>query len=157
MRALLIGFGILLGSLLAEPLGAVERESAQASRERPTSTLEQVSVKPLLLFSMRSRQDPFMAYPLLTTTANTVHFSAANLAFSGLIQVEDAPVALFKDGRGETYTLRGATLYGPDNQRVVGVRGLVSAEKEVSLEQGEKRYVYSAQRTSKRLEDARSR
>lgn len=147
----------LLALLFAAPAGAVERASAEASRERQTSSLEQVSVKPLMQFSMRGRQDPFMAYALLTTTANTTYFSAANLLFTGLVQVQGAPVALFKDNAGRAYTLKAAKLHGPDNQPLSGVRGRISSDGDVLLLQGEKRYLYSAKRMSKRLEDAPSR
>lgn len=132
---------------------AAERSSAQANRERPTSNLDQVSTKPLMYFSMRERQDPFMAYSLLTTTAATDFLSIANLAYSGLIQVQGAPVALFKDNQGQTYTLKGSGLFGPDNKRLAGIRGRVSNSGQVSLEQGEKKLVYSTKITSKRLED----
>lgn len=141
----------------AAPLAAIERTSAEASRLRQTSTLDQVSVKPLLLFGMRERQDPFMAYALVTVTASTEHFNIANITFSGLVQVQDMPVALFKDNGGQTYTLKGTQLHGPDNQRMAGVRGRVTAEKDVLLEQGERKIVFSTKTTSKRLEDGRSR
>jgi hypothetical protein len=142
---------------LAVAAGAEERISAQASRDKQTSTLEQVSTKPLMLFSMRGRLDPFMAYALLTTTASVEHFSIANLTFSGIVQVQDESVALFRDNQGRTFTLKGAYLYGPENQRLAGVRGRLTPERDVSLEQGEKRIVYSSRSTSKRLQDGRSR
>jgi hypothetical protein len=153
------GAKLMLSALLAlsGAAGAEERMSAQASREKQTSTLEQVSTKPLLLFSMRGRLDPFMAYALLTTTASVEHFSIANLTYSGIVQVQDESVALFRDTQGRTYTLKGAYLHGPENQRMAGIRGRLTPAKEVSLEQGEKRIVYSTSSTSKRLQDARSR
>lgn len=147
----------LMLMVLGAAVGAEERLSAQASRDKQTSTLEQVSTKPLLLFGMRGRLDPFMAYAMLTTTASVEHFSIANLTYSGIVQVQDESVALFRDNQGRTFTLKGAFLHGPENQRMAGVRGRLSPEKDVSLEQGEKRIVYSSSSTSKRLQDARSR
>lgn len=151
MRSALILLAVLMG--LGATAGAAERSSAQSARDRPTSGLEQVSTKPLMTFNMRSRQDPFMAYSLVTTTASTEFLSIANLAYSGLIQVQGAPVALFKDNQGQTFTLKGAWLFGPDDKRLAGIRGRVTSSGQVSLEQGEKKLLYSTKITSKRLED----
>lgn len=157
MKALATIAALLLTLSAARPLHAVETSSAEAFRNRATSSLEQVSTKPLMLFSMRGRLDPFMAYALVTTTASTEYFSIANLTFSGVIEVQGSTTALFKDNHGQTYTVKGAGLYGPDGKRLEGVRGRVGPDKDVSLEQGEKKIVYSAKSTSKRLESARSR
>jgi hypothetical protein len=154
MRALALA---LLACALAAPLASAERSSAQAARDRPTSSSDQVSTKPLLHFSMRQRQDPFMAYALVTTTASTDFFSIANLFYSGLVQVQGAPVALFKDNAGQTYTLKGNGLHGPDNKRLAGIRGRVSAAGQVTLEQAEKKINYSTKSTSKRLDDGSPR
>ncbi len=148
---------LALSAALAAPAWSLERVSAKAQRDKQTSSLEQVSTKPLFIFNMRGRQDPFMAYALMTVTASTEHFSIANLSFTGLLQVQGSMVALFKDHQGQTYTLKGGHLHGLDNQRLTQVRGRISADRQVALEQGEKRIVYSNQSTSKRLLDARSR
>jgi hypothetical protein len=148
MRSLLL----LLALSLAVPAAAVERASAKASRERPSATLDQVSIKPLLIFSMRDRPDPFMSYALLTVTASTQFFNIANLFYSGMLQVDGAKVALFKDTQGQSYSLKGAGLYGPDGQSLAGVRGRISPAGQVQLEQGEKKINYTAKSTSKRLD-----
>ena len=157
MKALFsIAAGLIL-LLLAAAAPALEKASAQASRQRRTSTLEQVTTKPLILFNMRQRQDPFMAYSLVTTTASTEFFTIASLAFSGLIEMEGAQVALFRDNQDRTYTLKGSILYGPENKPLTGIRGRVTEDKKVLLEQGERRLLYSSSSTSKRLDNGRSR
>lgn len=143
--------------LVAGPLAALEKLPAREARERPTAGLDQVTVKPLVLVNLRGRQDPFMAYALVTTTASTEHLSIANLSFTGLIQVQGALVALFKDNQGQTYTLKGGRLHGLDNQPLPGVRGRVGDGREVWLEQGSRRIQYSNHSSSKRLESGRSR
>jgi hypothetical protein len=153
LRALLL----VIGLLAASQVQALERPSAQSSRARGTATLDQVSIKPLVLFNMRGRKDPFMAYVLLTTTASTEYFTIAGLAYSGLLDVEGVTVALFRDNSGNTYSLKGSFLYGPDNVPLSGVRGRILAGKKVLLEQGERRLIYSSISSSKRLDSGPSR
>lgn len=155
LRSILLVAALSLGAL--RPLLAVETSSAEASRDRQTSSLEQVTTKPLMLFVMRQRPDPFMAYALMTVTASADYFNIANLSFSGLIEMEGVTVALFKDNHDQTYTCKGAGLYGPSGQRMPDVKARIGADKAVLLEQGEKKIVYSATITSKRLDSARPR
>jgi len=152
-RALRYPIGLAFAlAILAGPLQALEKASAKTVRERPTSTLEQVSAKPLFIFSMRGRPDPFMAYALLTNTAQTLAFSIAQLRFNGLVGVQDRSVALFQDNNGKAFVLKNDRLYSPDGKVVEGVRGRVGADMVVVLEQGEKKITYTARRLSKRLD-----
>jgi hypothetical protein len=152
MRAACIFALSALLALGAGSLEAMEKASAKTLRERPTSTLEQVSAKPLFLFSMRGRLDPFMAYALLTNTAQTDVFNISQLRFNGLVEVQGTPVALFQDNAGKAFVLKGEQLMAPDGRPVEGIRGRVGADSEVALEQGERKIKFTAKRRSKRLD-----
>jgi hypothetical protein len=148
---------LVLCCTFGAPAQAVERSSAEVSRSNRTSSLDEASIKPLLLFSMRGRQDPFMAYALMTTTAKTESLSITGLTFSGLLEVGGSVVALFRDGQGRSYSQKGSFLFGPDGAAIEGVRGSIAADKTVTLEQGERRINYSSKSDSKRLNDGRNR
>lgn len=138
---------------------ALERASADAVRDSRTSALEEASLKPVMLFSMRGRHDPFMGYALLTTTAATDKLSIADLTYSGLLEVDGSAAALFRDASQRTYSLRGTSLIGPDNNAIEGIRGRITEGKDrvVTLEQGERRIIFSAKSTSKRFGNERNR
>lgn len=150
LRGILILAACLLA--LAEPASALEKASAQTVRERSTSSLEQVSSKPLFVFSMRGRPDPFMAYGLMTGTARVDAFSISLLRFNGLVEVQGRSVALFQDTAGKAYVLKGDRLHAPDGRLQEGVRGRIGADMQVTLEQGERRINFTAKRASKRLD-----
>ena len=159
MRILLSGLLAACLAALSSDAQALERGSAAASRQSQTSALEDASLKPVMLFSMRGRHDPFMAYSLLTTTALTDQLSISDLTYSGLLEVEGSAAALFRDTSQRSYSLRGSSLIGPDNSAVAGIRGRISEGKDrvVTLEQGERRIVFSAKSTSKRFGNERNR
>lgn len=150
-RACKLCLALLLAGL-AGPAAALERASAKTVNERPTSTLEQVSAKPLFVFSMRGRPDPFMAYALISNTAQMDFFNISMLRFNGVVEVQGRPVALFQDNSGKAFVLKGDRLYKPDNLAVDGVRGHIGADMEVALEQGERKIKFTAKRASKRLD-----
>jgi hypothetical protein len=146
-------FGALLAAAVS--LNALEKASAQMERERATSTADAVSLKPLFLFDMRGRNDPFMAYPLLTNAvAAGVSFDINDLVFAGMIEVDGKSVALFTEQGGKTYLLRGNSLYDPQDKVVDGIRGNIvesDTNNDVVLVQGEHKLHYTYKRLSKRL------
>lgn len=149
---------LFAATLSASTAFAVEKASAEVLRERQTSNQDQVSLKPLVLFSMRGRSDPFMAYPMMTTTASADIFSIVSLTYNGVVEVESNLVALFRDMGGHAYTLKVDRLFGPDGKVVPGVRGRIveaAGGRDVMLEQGEHKINYTANRASKRLVGSR--
>ncbi len=144
---------------LSAGLKAIESASASLERERPTSGVDAVSLKPPYLFDMRGRGDPFMAYPLLTTAVPAAKaFDVEGLQFAGLIEVRGRAVALFSDSQGRSYLLRGGNLYAPDDRAVPGVRGGViraGDSNKVVLVQGDRKLTFTCRRPSKRLGPAR--
>jgi hypothetical protein len=145
---------LLLALLAAGSAPALEKVSAQTQRERTTSDVEAVSLKPLILFSMRGRGDPFMAYPVLTVIAPVKFLDINDLVFSGTIDVDGKIVALFKGTAGKTYFLRGTSLIDPQDKVVDGIRGRIiegQDSNDVILVQGERKLSYTAKRLSKRL------
>lgn len=137
-------------------LRAIEKASAEMERERSTSAIEAVSLKPLILFSMRGRGDPFMAYSVLTNLPPSKSFDIGDLVFTGIVDVDGKVAALFKGSGSKTYFLRGNTLYDPQDKAVQGIRGSVvvtDAADDVVLVQGERKLAYTSGRPSKRLEE----
>jgi|SRR5665213_364907 len=137
------------------PAMALEMASAQMERERSTSALGSVSLKPLFLFDMRGRRDPFMAYALLTNSVPAGKaFDINELVFSGIVAVDGKTAALFSGDGGKTYFLRGASLFDPGDKVIPGVRGNFAesgANDEVILAQGDRKLSFSYKRLSKRL------
>jgi hypothetical protein len=137
-------------------LPALEKASAEIERNRPTSSDEAVSLKPLFLFSMRGRPDPFMAYPLMSAHGNMqLSLRIEDLIFAGTIQMRGKTVALFSGGGKKTYFLRGNVLVDPEDKVVEGIRGSVlesSTGPKVVLIQGERKLTFTSARVSRRLE-----
>ena len=146
----------LAASVAPRTLAALEKASPEAVHERRTADVDQVSLKPVFLFDMRGRKDPFVPYGLLTATAKVDGLDIREMTFGGLLQVRDQRVALFM-ALGKHYTLKGGALFGPDGAQIQGIRGRVvkqgDDDGQVLLEQGEQRLIFSDRRVSKRLED----
>jgi hypothetical protein len=146
----------LILALAPGALPALEKASPEAVHERRTADADQVSLKPVFLFDMRGRKDPFVPYALMTATAKVAGLDIREMQFGGLLQVRDQRVALFQ-ALGVHYTLKGGKLYGPDGALIPGVHGRVVKqgvdEGQVLLEQGEQHLLFSDRRVSKRLED----
>ncbi|MGH7441618.1 MAG: hypothetical protein ACREKE_02975 [bacterium] len=147
---------VLVLSALSLPLKALETASPDMIRSRHTGTLDEASLKPLFLFSMRGRRDPFMPGSLLFL-AQPVAMDISGLGFSGILVVRGHAVALFTDGSGKPYVLRSGTLYDPQDRAVAGIRGAVTEHSkgfEAVLSQGERTLSFSYHRQSKRLDGA---
>ena len=152
-----VGLALALALILAPlALPAMEMASARAVHERRTADADQVSLKPVFLFDMRGRKDPFVPYALLTATAQTGDLDVREMKFGGLLEVNGQKLALF-EALGKHYTLKGGKLFGPDGAPVEGVRGRVlkdsSGDGRALLVQGEQRMIFSDRRPSKRLDD----
>jgi hypothetical protein len=156
MKPLMRSLTVALLLALPGAVAALEKASPQAVHERSTSDPEQVSLKPVFLFDMRGRKDPFVPYALLTATARTGALDIREMRFGGLLEVRGQQMALFA-ALDKHYVLKGGRLYGPDGTQVEGVRGRVTMhgvnEGQAQLEQGETRLTFSDRRVSKRLED----
>jgi|GEM_PF-2079720 hypothetical protein len=135
---------------------AVEKQAATEVETRETAEAGQVSLKPVFLFNMRGRPDPFVAYPAMTATAKVPALNIAQLVFKGLMEMRGQQLALFQFGR-LTYVLKAGSLLGVDGAAVPGIGGSVDAGRgdgtRVTLVQGERKLTYSARRSSKRLDD----
>jgi hypothetical protein len=155
MRSRILTAAGLLVSLCSAPMWALEKASAQMVRDELTSTVDAPSLKPLFLFDMRGRKDPFLAYPLLTNSVGTPKsFDINGLVFSGTIEVGGQTAALFSDDTGKAYSLRGNGLYDPQDRSVPGVHGGIvesGENNEVILTQGDSKLTFSYQPPSKRL------
>lgn len=148
---------LALVALAPRALPALERASAREVHERRTADADQVSLKPVFLFDMRGRKDPFVPYALLTATAQTAGLDVREMKFGGILEVNGQKMALF-EALGKHYTLKGGSLYGPDGAPVDGVRGRVlkdgAGEGRALLVQGEQRMTFSDRRAAKRLDDS---
>lgn len=149
---------LLLLWMLAPAAGllALEKPSAKAVDGRLTADADQVSLKPVFLFSMRGRRDPFVPYPLLTATAQNTALDLSQLTYKGLVEVHGEALAFFQSTDRKPYILRGSHLEAADGSTVEGIHGRVrhGAESgDVILEQGERKLVFTFKRVSKRLDD----
>jgi hypothetical protein len=143
----------LLGPATAQ---ALEKQAAAQVETRETAQAEQVSLKPVFLFNMRGRPDPFVAYPAMTATAKVPALNIAQLVFKGLMEMRGQQLALFQFGR-LTFVLKAGSLLGVDGAPVSGIGGSVDDDHgggtRVTLVQGERKLTYAARRSSKRLDD----
>jgi hypothetical protein len=156
MRArVCMALGLALGAASAASLLALERITPEMLRASKTSGTGAASLKPLFLFDMRGRGDPFMPYPVLGSAATPVKaFDINALVFTGTLEVDGQLAALFTDDRNRTYFLRGNLLYDPADKVVPGVHGSMSqteTDNEVTLTQGGSKLAFTSQRVSKRL------
>lgn len=145
---------LLLGAALAAPLGALETSSPDLARGNRLGAPGEPTLKPLFLFSMRGRRDPFVPYARLGVPA-TDGGDIDGLQFAGTLGVGGSRVALFMDSVGKTYTLRGGRLYDPEDRPVAGVRGALApkgAPYKATLSEGEHTLSFSDNRPSKRLD-----
>ena len=131
---------------LAFPALALEKASPEDRRRRQTSTLEEYSTRPLYLFSLRGRQDPFVPFSYQQgAKKGPVKPAITELALTGFIGSGAEVVALFVHRLSRTnYTLRGSRLFTPENKVVEDIRGKVLSNRDVSLQQGDKSLVFSA-------------
>jgi hypothetical protein len=150
-------------ALLAACLGlwpaaaiALEKQAAAQVGSRETAPAEQVSLKPVFLFGMRGRRDPFVAYPAMTATAKVAALDISQLVFKGMLGMRGQSLSLFQFGR-LTFVLKAGHLLGVDGQPVPGISGSVDGDGRsgirVTLVQGERKLTYAAKRSSKRLDD----
>jgi hypothetical protein len=147
MRQRPLGFAVLGAWLaLSAAAPAMEKASPEDRRRRQTSTLEEYSARPLYLFSLRGRPDPFVIFPYRQAAIKApAKPSITELALTGYIGSGSEAVALFVHRLSRTnYTLRGSRLFTPDNKVVEDVRGKVLPNREVSLQQGDKSLVFSS-------------
>lgn len=135
---------------------ALEKQAATQIETKETAEADQVSLKPVFLFGMRGRPDPFVAYPTMTATAGVAELNISQLVFKGLLEMRGQELALFQFGR-KTFVLKAGRLLGVDGQPVPGIQGGVDADRHdgirVTLVQGERKLTYASKRSSKRLDD----
>jgi hypothetical protein len=130
-------------------LPALERSSSDSVQARQVE--QRVSVlKPLYLFNMRGRKDPFANVNSWQPAGSNI-FSISGLDFKGLMEVDGQSSALFVSVNDKAvFTLRGSRLFGSNDKAVAGVSGRIMNEKEVRLRQGEITLNFSALRAPKR-------
>jgi hypothetical protein len=135
---------------------ALEKQAPAQVDIKETAEADQVSLKPVFLFSMRGRVDPFVAYPVMTATAKVDALNISQLTFKGLLGMRGQELALFQFNR-LTFVLKAGKLIGVDGQPVEGIAGGVDNDHNngirVTLVQGERKLTFSAKRSSKRLDD----
>jgi hypothetical protein len=156
MRSLALILAAAALALASVKAPALEKQPADQLDSKETSAPEQVSLKPVFLFGMRGRSDPFVAYPTMTSTAKVVALNISELVFKGLLEMRGQELALFQFAR-KTFVLKAGTLLGVDGEPVPGISGSVDPDRtegiRVTLVQGERKLTFSAKRSSKRLDD----
>src|SRR5580700_6111422 len=122
MKALLL---ILSLTAFCPELSAVENPGPELQQERTTSSLKEISLKPLFLFSARGRRDPF-TFDLSGTDSfgNNRDFSISALQLEGFIGTRQKRVALFNNiWKGTTFKFRAGHLYTEAGALVEDVSG----------------------------------
>jgi hypothetical protein len=143
---------MLLSLALAAPLGA-EKAGPEITQNRATSNLQEISKKPLYVYTSRGRRDPFVFQDLdggpSDSAATRSVLSVAELRLVGFIGEGSGRLALFKQGNsGVTYTLKLGHLYSPEGVQVPNVRGSIQKDDQVLLKQGERDVVFSSFKTN---------
>jgi Tfp pilus assembly protein PilP len=154
MKRLGLSLAIVLLALGAPGLlTASEKAGPEITQGRPTSALLEISKKPLYVYSVRGRRDPFVFQGEVdprAIKAQSGEFSVAELRLVGFIESGNEKMALFKQGnQGNTFTLRSGRLYSPESVQIVNVKGNIQANGEVHLTQGERKVVFNSFKTHK--------
>lgn len=147
------GGAMILGLALACPAGlsAAEKAGAEITQGRATSSLQEISNKPLYIYSARGRRDPFSTSLDLSATAlPTQELSVTELRLVGFMEASGVKVALFRHRNvGTTYTFRQGKLFTPENVAVENVVGRLQKGNEVLLVQGERKVLFSPFKSNK--------
>ena len=134
-------------------LFASEKAGPEITQGRPTSALIEISKKPLYVYSVRGRRDPFIFQDEVDPRGGKTQsgeISVTELRLVGFIESGDEKVALFKQGnQGNTFTLRAGRLYSPESVQIVNVKGSIQGNGEVLLTQGERKVVFNSFKTNK--------
>jgi hypothetical protein len=140
--------GVFLLVLLAGTRAglALESSGGNGGASRETSELRELSTKPLVIYSARGRQDPFVAPLVLALHQDHSSLKISELVFVGVMESHQRRVALFRSsgGREQTFTLRGGKLYGAGQKAVPNVTGRILPQGQVVLKQGEETLAFSA-------------
>ena len=147
---------IIMAALLAPSasfLLAAEKAGPEITQGRPTSALLEISRKPLYVYSVRGRRDPFIFQEDVdprSIKAQSGEFSVTELRLVGFIEIGNERVALFKQGnQGNSFTLRSGRLYSPESVQIANVKGSIQGNGEVHLTQGERNVVFNSLKTNK--------
>lgn len=151
MRAAVLS---LFLAALGGPVGlaAIEKASPALQNSRQTSTAREISVKPLFLYSARGRRDPFTFDISFSPggAMETVNFNISELKLVGFLDGNAGSTALFYDKfRTSSYRFRRGQLFGPGGLPIANVKGSISADRQVSLAQGESSIAFKLARNPK--------
>jgi hypothetical protein len=131
---------------LAAGLPALEKAGPDFQRERQTSTVTEISAKPLFIYSVRGRRDPF-TYDIsanTSTAAASASFAIAALELTGFIGQGPTKTALFYNiFRFTTYQFRSGLLYSPEGAPIADVSGVYQGNDKVVLTQGESSIMFT--------------
>lgn len=144
MKALWLAL-VFLGC--AGALAALEKASAKVAGQRTTSNLSEISTRPLVIYAIRGRRDPFV--PDLEATTDSAkanqNLSISELKLVGFMESRGNKVALFRHQHfGTTYSLKSGQLFSPEELPLPGVSGQLESKGDVTLVQGERRVVFSS-------------
>lgn len=149
MMTRLLVLGLLLTPYFS---GAVEKASPALQRERQTSSLRDISIKPLFVYSSRGRRDPFTFDISLASGATAAgrDFNISSLKLVGFLGVEQSTTALFFNTfRGATYRFRAGQLFSPEGLALENVKGAILPGRQVTLSQGESSILFRLPGNSK--------
>lgn len=143
---------VLLGLLgLLGSAWALENPGPDLEAERATSSAKEISLKPLFLFSMRDRRDPF-TYDISDADALGANrdFSISALKLAGFIGEGNGRVALFQNiWNSTTYKFRAGHLYTDAGGLVADVSGDIVSGDRVHLLQGESSIIFNMNENSR--------
>jgi hypothetical protein len=139
MRTILSLFALLV---VMNPLAlrATEKGGPEIQNQRQTSTIDEISIKPLFLYSSRGRRDPFTFDMSLNNNSAKASrdFSISSLSLVGFFGEWPNQTALFVSvWRQTTYKFRGGRLFSPEGVPVADVTGFYKSKGSISLTQGE--------------------
>ena len=143
---------LCLAALPALSDTGMEKAGPDVSGGKPTSSLADISQKPLYVYTIRGRRDPFVFYEDIDpgrVKEQSSEFTVTELRLVGFIDSGGSKVALFKQGNsGTTYTMRSGRLYSPGDVEMTNVKGEVMKNGQVLLTQGERKVMFNSFRTN---------
>jgi hypothetical protein len=139
--------GVILAlSLLAAPLFAAEKPAPEVSRQRATSRPSEISNRPLFIYTVRGRFDPFLPGDLQKrkVEVNSRNVDISDLILAGFTEIDGLTTALFKHRNSlRTFSLKSGRLFSPDNTQITDIQGRVASDRRVTLRQGDRQLVFS--------------
>ncbi len=127
-------------------LFAAEKPAPDVSRARATSRPSEISTRPLFVYTVRGRFDPFLPGDLQKRQIETAsrHVDISDLILAGFTEIDGITTALFKHRNTlKTFSLKAGRLFSPESTRITDIQGRIGIDHRVTLRQGDRQLAFS--------------